>query len=93
MSTQIQVGDTVTFDGTLGPVDVQYRGRVGDTAVVVFPGGLQLSVDASKVSARCDHGGDSGAWTPGDICPDCGKTLCHTGAGYEWTETHESERA
>ena len=46
------VGDSVIFDGAVGEVEVNYRGRVGDKATVIMPGGMQITVPADKLRRK-----------------------------------------
>ena len=48
----VKVGDVVIFAGAVGDVDVMYRGKIGDKACVVLPGGIQFTVDASKLRPK-----------------------------------------
>ena len=52
--SNFDIGAKVLHTGPAGTVSVQYRGRIGDTAMVVFPGGMQHSVPVERLSAYPD---------------------------------------
>lgn len=49
--SNFDIGAKLLHTGPAGTVSVQYRGRIGDTATVVFPGGMQHSVPLERLSA------------------------------------------
>ena len=52
--SDFDIGEKVLHTGPAGTVTVQYRGRTGDDAVVVFPGGLQHMVPLDRLRASPD---------------------------------------
>jgi hypothetical protein len=45
----VEIGETVIYHGPMGPTPVQYRGRVGDHAVVMF-GLMQAQVHVDGIA-------------------------------------------